>query len=171
MKSAVWQNLDIAARKLTPFLITLVLVVVSLIPLRMPGYSMISPALALMAVYYWALHRPELLPGLAVFVIGLLQDVLSGTPLGMSGFTFLAVYGVAVSQRRFFHGKSFLVVWWGFMLVAVGVALLQWGIMSLLMGVVIAIEPAAFEALLTISLYPLLSWIFVQAHRTLPRYG
>ncbi len=171
MKTALWQNLDLAARKLTPFLITLVLVVVSLIPLRMPGYSMIAPAFALMAVYYWALHRPELLPAPAVFVIGLLQDVLSSTPLGMNGFTFLAVYGVAVSQRKFFHGKSFLVVWWGFMIVAVGVALLQWVIMSLLLGAVIAIEPVAFEAFLTISLYPLLGWIFVQVHRTLSRFG
>ena len=50
MKTVVWQNLDIAARKFTPFLLTLVLVIVNLIPLHLPGYAAISPDLALMDV-------------------------------------------------------------------------------------------------------------------------
>ena len=73
MKSAVWQHVDLAARKLTPFIFSLVLVVLNLVPLQLPGYAAISPNFALMAVY-WALHRPSLLPIGAVFLVGLLQD-------------------------------------------------------------------------------------------------
>ncbi len=171
MRAGLWHSLDVAARKLTPFLVTVALVVVSFVPLRLPGYAAVAPSFALMSVYYWALHRPELLPGPAVFVIGVLQDVFSGTPIGVNAFMLLAVYGIAVSQRRFFHGKSFLVVWWGFMIVAGAVALVEWIVMSLLLGTLVAPEPAAFEGLMTIALYPLLGWVFVQVHRTLPRYG
>ena len=78
MRTAAWQNLDIAARKLTPFLFTLALVIINLIPLHLPGYAAISPNMVLMAVYYWALHRPSLMPAIAVFIIGLSQDFLSG---------------------------------------------------------------------------------------------
>ena len=44
--------------------------------------------------------------------------------MGIFVGTLLIVYGLIVSQRRFLHGKSFGVSWWGFMLVAVGASLL-----------------------------------------------
>ena len=168
MKTAIWQNLDIAARKFTPFLLTLVLVIVNLIPLHLPGYAVISPDLALMAVYYWALHRPSLLPAVAVFVIGLLQDFLSGGPIGLSAGTLILVFAIAVSQARFFYGKSFLVVWWGFMMVSLGVAIVEWSAASIFYSTLIAPDPAIFECAMNIAAYPILGWLFVQVHRALP---
>lgn len=169
MKTAVWQNLDLAARKLTPFLLTLVLVILNLVPLHLPGYAAISPTFALMAVYYWALHRPSLLPSGAVFIIGLLQDFLSGGPIGQNAAILILVYFVAVSQARFFYGKSFFVVWWGFMMVSLGAALLEWLIVCLFTTAIVDPEPAFYECAMNIAAYPLFGWLFVQVHRTLPR--
>src|SRR3546814_12062803 len=78
MKATIWNKLDLTARRLTPFLSTVVLVIVGLMPMHIPGYSAVSPSLTLIAVYYWALHRPDLMPAVAVFAVGLLQDVLAG---------------------------------------------------------------------------------------------
>jgi len=169
MRTAVWQHLDLAARKLTPFLLSVVLVILNLIPLQLPGYAAVSPHFALMAVYYWALHRPSLLPSGAVFLIGLLQDFLSGGPIGQNAAILILVYVVAVSQARFFYGKSFFVVWWGFMMVSLGVAAAEWLIACLLSGFLLAPEPALFECAMNIAAYPILGWLFVQVHRTLPR--
>ena len=72
----------------------------------------------LMAVYHWAIFRPRLLPAYAVFLAGLLQDILSGAPLGVNALVFLVAYGVVLSQKKFFTGKSFLILWLGFALVA-----------------------------------------------------
>ena len=168
MRTAAWQNLDIAARKFTPFLLALTLVIVNLIPLHLTGYAAISPDLALMAVYYWALHRPSLMPAIAVFIIGLFQDFLSGGPIGLSAGTLILVFAVAVSQARFFYGKSFLVVWWGFMMVSVGVAIIQWIAVSIFFGTLISPEPAFFECVMNIAGYPILGWLCFQIHRTLP---
>jgi len=168
MRTATWQNLDIAARKLTPFLLTLALVIINLIPLHLPGYAAISPNIVLMAVYYWALHRPSLMPAIAVFIIGLFQDFLSGGPIGLSAGTLILVFAIAVSQARFFYGKSFLVVWWGFMMVSVGVAIIQWIVASFFFGTFISPDPAFFECVMNIAGYPLLGWLFFQIHRTLP---
>ena len=106
MRSAVWQHVDLAARKFTPFIFSLALVVLNLVPLQLPGYAAISPNFALMVVYYWALHRPSLLPSGAVFLVGLLQDFLSGGLIGQNAAILVVVYIIAVSQARFFYGKS-----------------------------------------------------------------
>ena len=168
MRSSVWQHLDVMARKLTPFLMTLVLVVINLVPLQLPGYSPIAPDFALMAVYYWALHKPNLLPSGAVFSVGLFQDFVSGGPIGLGAAILILVYFIALSQARFFYGKSFFVVWWGFMMVAVGVALVKWLVACLFATSFVAIEPAAFECAMGIAVYPMFGWLFVQVHRSLP---
>jgi len=169
MKSAVWQNLDLAARKLTPFLLSLVLVILNLVPLHLPGYAAISPNFALMAIYYWALHRPSLLPSGAVFIIGLLQDFMSGGPIGQNTAILVVVYIIAVSQARFFYGKSFFVVWWGFMVVSLCVATMEWVIASLMEASMLAPEPAFYECAMNVAAYPIFGWLFVQVHRTLPQ--
>ncbi len=169
MKSAVWQRLDLVARMLTPSLIAVALVIVSVVPLHIPGYSAVIPSLALMAVYYWALHRPDLLPAAAVFLVGLLHDILTGGPMGIQALILLVAYWVTGSQRRLFLEKSFLVVWWGFMMLAAGAAIMQWILMSLSFGALIIPRPAVFAYLMTVAIYPLFAWAFVRAQRTLPR--
>src|SRR3546814_110867 len=142
MKATIWNKLDLTARRLTPFLSTVVLVIVGLMPMHIPGYSAVSPSLTLIAVYYWALHRPDLMPAVAVFAVGLLQDVLAGALFGANTFILLVVYGVVLSQRRVFHGKSFLVVWWGFSVVAGVVALVRWLAFSTIAAAEVAPQPA-----------------------------
>ena len=58
-------------------------------------------------------------PSLA-FGLGLLQDLLSGTPLGMTPMIYVLVYWVVLTQRRFFLGTSFAMLWFGFALIAFG---------------------------------------------------
>ena len=42
-----------------------------------------APLLALMPVYFWCLVRPDLMSPAAAFVIGMLEDILSGGPPGV----------------------------------------------------------------------------------------
>ena len=94
--------------------------------------------------------------------------MLTGAPIGITSFVLLLTYLVVVSQRRFFHGKSFGVVWWGFMLVAFGCAVVTWIIHVLLAGQFIDPSGAAFGLLLTIMLYPPLAALLSQAHKAVP---
>jgi len=169
MKNGPWIKLDNFARSLAPALITLGLILLSVMPTKIPAWSHIAPALVLMSVYYWAIYRPDLLPASAIFVLGLIADILGGAPVGVHAFTLLTAYGLVVSQRRFFHGKSFGVVWWGFMLVAAGVMTLEWLLMSLLVGPgPIDPRPALFSLMLTAVIYPAVAMLFISAHRVLP---
>lgn len=165
MKPSLWHRLDALARRLTPFALTLVLVVVSVVPLHIPGFARVAPLLPLIAVYHWAIYRPRLLPAFAVFVIGLLQDTLTGTPIGVNALVFIGVYGVVLSQRRFFAGKSFAVVWLGFTVVAAGAALSSWILVSVYNLTLVAPRAVLFQYLMTLGVFPLLAWVFLRWQR------
>jgi rod shape-determining protein MreD len=124
MKPSAWRRLDLLARELTPFALTLGLIIVGAIPFYVPGLQSVAPSLPFIAVFYWTLHRPDLMPPAAAFVIGLFQDILSGGPIGTGAAVFVVLHAAVRSQRTFFHGKSFTILWLGFAVAAVGAALL-----------------------------------------------
>lgn len=169
MKPTLWHRLDNIARRWTPFLLTLALVLIGLLPLHIPGFARVVPMLPLIAVYHWAVYRPEWLPVQAVFLIGLLQDILSGAPLGVNALVYLIVYGVVVSQDRFFVGKSFLIVWVGFALVAAGAEAVSWLLISLYNVTVIEPQAAAYQYLMTLGSFPLIAWLFMRWQRAVLR--
>jgi rod shape-determining protein MreD len=168
---SVWHRLDGVARRLLPFATTILLVVLSVVPLHLPGLGSVAPALALMGVYYWAIFRPDFLPAPAVFAAGLFQDVLSGMPLGVNALAFLVAYEIVSAQRRFFLGKSFMVMWWGFMLIAAGATAGTWLLVSGLSGAFLSPRPVVFQFLLTLALFPCLTWLFIRAQRVLLQQG
>lgn len=168
MRTAVWHRLDIVARGLVPALITFVLLILALIPTHLPDFGTVMPSLMLMSVYYWAVHRPDLLPMWAVFVFGLLQDLLTGAPPGVHAVVLLLAYGAVLTQHKFFHGKSFTVVWWGFMVIAAAAGFLHWFLLSAFGGRLVDIWPVMFSYFMSVAVYPLLAWCFTRVHRTLP---
>lgn len=143
-----------------PFWMSLLLVFISVIPFRLPGFDMVTPLLLSISVFYWSLHRPYLLPPIVVFVLGVVQDTISGAPFGLTSLTMLIVYAIAASQRQVFVGKPFIQMWWGFMLVAIGLSFLTWVVMCFYSLALIPIVPVMIQSGLTILFFPLLAWIF-----------
>ena len=162
MKPTVWLRLDNLARSLTPFALGIVLVLVSVIPMQIPGFARVVPLLALIAVHHWTIFRPDLMPAFAVFLIGLMQDLLSGGPPGVNALVFLTVYGVVLWQRRFFVGKSFMITWLGFAIVSAGAALQSWGLVSAYNQAFVDPKALLHQYGLTIGFFPFLSWAFLR---------
>ena len=169
MTGEVLQRLDRIARNLIPFGLGMFLVIVGTLPLYIPGYGPVAADFALMAVFYWAIYRPDLLPPLAAFVIGLLQDFLVGAPPGMNALVLLAIHWFILGQRRFFQGKSFAVVWWAFALMATAASALLWLIAMAYHGRLLDATPAAFQGVLTMALYPFLTWVFARTQHAVLR--
>jgi len=160
-----WQRIDRAGRGLAPFVITVMLVLVGLIPVHIPRFAPISPALALAAVFHWSVYRPDLMRPFAVFIIGLLQDLLSGSPIGMNALTYLAVHGVVLTQRRVFLAGTFPLMWFGFAIVVFGVAVAQWFLYSLFTMTIARVDAAVAESVLTLLIYPAAAAVFMLLHR------
>ena len=162
MKPTFGQRLDTLARRIAPAAATLFLVLLAAMPLHIPGFARVMPLLPLIGIYHWTLYRPDLMPGRAVFLIGLMQDIIGGGPLGFYAAIFLVAHGATLSQSRFFVGKGFAVLWVGFTAVAAGAAILAWAVMSLFSGTPVAAGALLFQYLLTAGVFPILSRIFLR---------
>lgn len=149
-------------RSLAPFVISVIFVMLSALPLHLPGYGQIAIEVGLVTVFYWTVYRPDLFPSAAALALGLWQDILTGSPLGLNALILLLANWAIVSQRTFFHGKSFSVVWWGFSIVAVITALLSWVVFCLLNFSLISPLAVMFQALLTIGAFPFMAWVLAR---------
>ncbi len=165
MSPTVWTRLDGTARKLSPMAVTMLLIMVGMVPLRVPNLAPVMPALGLIAVSFWLVHRPESMPAWAVFLVGLVQDLLGGGALGVGVFVLLVVYAVLVGQRRFFARGSFLRMWLIFLPTAAGAFFLTWMFNGLIADTALDPRPAAFQYLTTVAFYPCVAWVFIQAQR------
>lgn len=169
MRSGAWQRLDLLARNLLPFLFTLLLITLGMVPLRLPEIAPVGPALALIAVYYWTVFRPDLMPEWVVFLIGLFQDLVSGGILGIGALTLLLVQLLVKALRRTFVGASFVAIWMIFAMVALGAELTAWLLNSALHARLVDPEPAMLQAAMTLAFYPALAWLFGWAQRAFLR--
>lgn len=159
------QKLDLAARTVAPAGVTFLLVLLGAVPVHLADFGPVAPLYDLMAVYYWAVHRPDLMPFSVVFLIGLLHDAITGAPLGIHSFIFLIGAWMAYSQRRFLVGKSFVVLWIGFLVVCGLAMVIEWLAFSAFFATVMPMAPIVFRALLTGALFPPLAWLLIQVHR------
>lgn len=163
MTVQVLQRLDRLARNLIPFGFGVFLVLAGSLPLYIPGYGPVAANFVLMAVFYWAVYRPDLLPPTSVFVIGLLQDFIVGAAPGTNALVLLLVHAGVVSQGRVFRTKSFVVMWWGFAIVALGAGALKWVLAAALNFTALSPMPGAFQYAVTVALFPFLGWAFARA--------
>lgn len=169
MRMTATQRVDLWLRQATPIALTVLLAILSAVPIGIPGYTAVVPAYTAMAAFYWAVFRPDLQPPFALFLVGVLQDILAATPLGMTALSLMLVHGLAVSQRRAFLGKPFVLAWFGFVLIHALAAFLVWLLTSLLALRLVGPEPAVFQYLVTVTLFPVVAWVFVRIHRYVVR--
>lgn len=169
MRPTATQRLDLWIRQSTPMALTAILAVLSVITVGIPGYAAVVPGYTAMATFYWAVFRPDLQPASALFLIGVLQDILTGTPLGLTAVSLLLLHALALSQRRALVTKPFLLTWLGFVVIQLPISVFAWLLMSAQQFRLIGPEPVLFQYLVTVLGFPVVAWIFVRVHRYMVR--
>lgn len=165
-----WQKLDRGLRNAAPAMTTLLLMLVSMVPLHL-GFGTIIPSISLMASFYWAVYRPDLFGPLSAFLLGLIADTLSGAPLGLNALINLITYGSVLSQRQLFLAHSFVILWWGYALVAGLAGGMNWLIASIGSASWMSFEPALFQVIAGLALFPLVAWLYGRLQRSLSEVG
>lgn len=163
-RATLGRRLDLAARHAVPVSSTILLMLLTELPFGFAGQTVLLPALTIGCVWFWSLYRPTAMPPPAVFLIGVLLDLLGYLPLGVSVLTLLSVHGAAVRWRRSLAEQGFGVVWLAFVPVGVLSAGLSWAVTAVLMFRLLPFAPAIFQAVLSIALYPLLAIPLARAH-------
>ncbi|MEZ5814966.1 MAG: rod shape-determining protein MreD [Alphaproteobacteria bacterium] len=167
--SSLPDRLEFLARMVVPYAFMLLVFFLGLVSVPYPLAAFFKAPLLLMAVYYWSIYRPTLIPPWLVFVGGFLFDLIAGAPYtGLSALLFLFCRIFVVDQRRFLTGQAFPVVWIGFCALDIAVHLLQWCMFSALSAAWIPFQELSSSMLLGIVTFPLFYLFLHMTHKILP---
>ena len=155
------------ARRGVPGLTVALLILIGALPLPLPYHGDVVPWLPLMGLYYWVVFRPDLMPRMLAFALGLVHDALLGAPFGLMALTYLLVQAFVLTQRRFIVGKPFWIFWAGFAIVAPAAVLLTWLLASILRGALLPGNATIVALALTVVVFPLVAWLLVRSQRWL----
>lgn len=88
------------------------LVAITLSAMQLPfptphWFVLLRPEWVLLAVFYWGVERPDRVPMVFVWLLGLVLDVLQGSPLGVNGLCLAAIVFIAWSfyERLRMHSR------------------------------------------------------------------
>jgi rod shape-determining protein MreD len=161
------RRFDSITRLLVPAALGIVLCLISTIPFYITGFGPVAPNFVLIAVFYWGVHRVYFFSSIAVFFIGLLLDILIGSPPGLNAIVLVLVRAAAVSQSKVFLSKPFIALWLGFGLIALMAGTMIWALNLLYHLTIFNPLPIIFQMAMTIALFPLLAWMFAQTQQKL----
>jgi rod shape-determining protein MreD len=161
------RRLDMSARRGFPMASTVLLMLFSAAPLGLPGQAELLVSVTLSCVFFWSLFRPASMPPPAVFMLGVLLDLLGFGPPGVGVLTLLVLHGFALRWRGVLVRQGFLLVWLAFAALSCGAALVEWALSSLLLFRLLPPAPGVFQAALAAGVYPPLAMLLIGAHQTL----
>lgn len=162
------RGLETIARLVIVYALLCVLFLLNLTAIPIPHAGLIKPQLVLMAVYYWAIFRPTLIPTWLCFIVGLLLDILSGMPPGLQAFILVVAQSLVRDQRKFLMAQPYISLWAIFCIVAAMGATVQWGLFGLANDMQWpALMPVAASVLVTACLFPLVTMALIATHRML----
>lgn len=151
--------------RMLPMATMVLAAIIAILPLRVPGYSALTPAFALMAVYHWTIYRPDLLPPVGLFAVGLAQDLIAGTTVGVGALVLLLARAAVLRFRRHFISRTFPFVWGGFMLLAAAAMLGLWAVHSLMHLSFFDFRITVFRTVLTVAIFPVASFALGRTQR------
>jgi rod shape-determining protein MreD len=160
------RRLDIIARSCFPGTVTILLMLLTQMPIGIYGQAELLPAVTMASIWFWSLARPDTMPPPLVFVIGLMVDLMGYMPLGVSAFTMLAIHGIATSARRPLSTHSFALIWLAYTLIAFTASILMWLLVMLLNFHLFPPNAALFQSVLAAAIYPVIAIPFSAAHRS-----
>lgn len=163
--------LALAGRLAVPCLLTFVFFILNVVSLSHGFLGTVRAPFFLMAVYYWSVFRPALMPPWLAFAAGIVLDLLCGLPVGMNAAVFLLTRWSIANQRKFLMAQPFVMTWSIFAAVAAMAALLQWALFGLVNWGWTPLAPVGASLALGIALFPLAAALLHLAHRVLPVGG
>lgn len=162
------KKLEILARFCGAYALILGFILADLIAFQIPYFQNVRPCFTVMALFYWSIYRPTLMPTWLAFIIGILIDLLSGLPVGMNAMSYVIVQYLVSGQRKMFMGQPFISVFFGYALVSGVVVLLQWIIFGIVTQIWVPVLPVFGMGLLGIAFFPIALLMMNATHKILP---
>ncbi len=162
------KKLEIFARFCGAYCLIAVFLMLDMISFNVPYFNEIRPSFIVMALFYWSIYRPSMVPPWLAFLWGLLIDIVSGLPLGLNALLYVILARIIQNQRKIFMGQIFLSIYIGYVLVSAGVATLEWALFCLVGFEIVSFKPVMGSILLGFAFFPLAFLLMNVTHKILP---
>ncbi len=160
MGDELQENLVSGFRRLLPLLVSLFVLLLSYIPLNVGYFNNIRPMVGLACVYFWILNRSDIFNVFSVFILALVNDIISSGPFGSNLFAFLLMYILTANVQRLLNGKPFSLCWYGFMALSFAVFFAKWLVVSIYYRQAMPWAILLFSYSVTVAVYPFISLLF-----------
>lgn len=149
-----------------PLIATLILMFIFFMPINSVRLNYFRPTVGVICVYYWTLKRGYMFSYVSAFVVGLLMDVYSSSPLGLNIVFMMLLVSVINWLARYFQSASFNVCWALFAAVELGQILLKWLALTIYFGRLVVLSEVMISYFSTLMFYPLIVClnVWVQNH-------
>ncbi len=112
-------------------------------------------------VFYWSLRKTELLSYGLVFLAGLVNDVVTGFPIGISSFNYLLICGFAAYLRTITLRPNIIKDWFFFLFTILVVNSLSYGILNIFFSVDLYYKNLFFNIFFTFVFYIIFANLFL----------
>ncbi|MBF0609846.1 MAG: rod shape-determining protein MreD [Magnetococcales bacterium] len=144
----------------------LLAMVIQELSLPWAAWSVLRPDLLAIVMFYWRLYRPDRCTLWLVFLVGLLEDVMTHSPPGFNAFTnmiFILVVGRFGTRLR---ASDFLFLLTVLMALLAMEKMVQWSLMALQRQLLVHWPLFLGQPLATLLLAPLVTALLIRIHQS-----
>jgi len=166
--SSISERLEDIARYTLIYTVLSIFFIADVIAIPNPFDWIMGIPFVIIAIYYWSIHRPTIMPAFLAFAAGLMIDILSGAPFGLNAMLFVLLQWAISDQRAFLSAQNFAMIWLVFAIVFSVILMVQWFVTGLLNFNWVSIMQAAPQMMTALLTFPIITLLLHMTKKILP---
>ena len=123
-------------------------------------FEILSFNIQLIIIYFWVSKRPEALGGGHIFFAGLINDVVTGFPLGLSSLSYLTVSLVANYVKNMTVNTRITTDWFTFFIAIFFSNLILFILLSKFSEITVSVTEISYNTFFTLLFFPFFWFLF-----------
>ena len=123
-------------------------------------FEILSFNIQLIIVYFWVSKRPEVLGGGHIFFAGIINDVVTGFPLGLSSLSYLTVSLVATYVKNMTVNTRITTDWFTFFIAIFFSNLIFFILLSNFSEIAVSVTEISYNTFFTLIFFPFFWFLF-----------
>ena len=123
-------------------------------------FEILSFNIQLIIVYFWVSKRPEALGGGHIFFAGIINDVVTGFPLGLSSLSYLTVSLVATYVKNMTVNTRITTDWFTFFIAIFFSNLIFFILLSSFSEIAVSVTEVSYNTFFTLIFFPFFWFLF-----------
>ncbi len=133
-------------------------------------FEILSFNIQLIIIYYWSLKRPSILGNGHIFFAGLINDVVTGVPLGLSSLSYLVVSFIATYVKNMTVNTTIASDWFTFLIAIVASNFLFSVLLSNFSNITVSLVEISYDTFFTLIFFPFF-WFFFTYYNSIITSG